>query len=91
MNTAKNDGGVLGRLTALALILGVAYGVHSISRGGLGCPLGHGSCCAMAIPHEEAADAEKSAPAKFDADRADEADDAKLESKAPVAPPVKAD
>jgi hypothetical protein len=59
---------LLGRVVALALILGVAYGVHSISRGGLGCPLGTGSCCATAIPHDEAPAAEKAVPAKLGAD-----------------------
>jgi len=95
MNNGKNDGGLMGRLTALALILGVAYGVHSISRGGLGCPLGDGSCCSLAVPHDEAhehehehAAAEKASPAKFDADSAADLDeDAKLEKKAPVALP----
>ena len=95
MNTGKNDGGFLGRLIALALILGAAYGVHSISRGGMGCPLGDGSCCAVEGhdgAHDEAHEHEhgdaKAAPAKLDADAAADSDeDAKLEKKAPVVPP----
>ncbi|MFI5346812.1 MAG: hypothetical protein ACHQ51_10600 [Elusimicrobiota bacterium] len=76
---------LMGRITALALILGVAYGVHAISRGGLGCPLGNGSCCMMEAPHDEAA--EKAAPAKFDAD-ADAGPDAPKNIPAP-APAIK--
>jgi hypothetical protein len=77
---------LLGRITALSLILGVAYGVHAISRGGMGCPLGDGSCCAMEVPghhdHDEAAHDEKGAPAKFDAD-ADSGPDAPKNIPAP--------
>jgi hypothetical protein len=80
MNTGKNDGRFLGRLIALALILGAAYGAHAISRGGLGCPLGDGSCCRMSVPHDESREAVS-----------DSDDDAKLEQKAPVTPPAKAD
>ena len=58
---ANNDGNILGRLTALALIIGAVYGVHMISLGGLGCPLGDGSCCAGEHSHSE--DAHALAPA----------------------------
>lgn len=77
---------LLGRITALALILGTVYGVHAIARGGFACPLGKGSCCVMAIPHDEAPAAEAAAPAKLDAVGAD--DEAKLQKKAPVVPPA---
>jgi hypothetical protein len=90
MNQAKNDGGMLGRALALALILGAVYGVHAISRGGMGCPLGEGaSCCAMGHHHDEAAegDEHRAAAKGHVADEADE--DAKIEAKAPVTPPAK--
>ena len=47
---ADNDRNLLGRIAALALILGVAYGVHAISSGSFGCALGGGSCCGMEAP-----------------------------------------
>ncbi len=43
----------MGRITALALILGVAFGVRSIANGGMGCPLGNGACCLMSAHHDE--------------------------------------
>lgn len=54
----KNDRNMLGRVLALALILGAVYGVRAISRGGLGCPLGmNSSCCAMGH-HDEKSEAQ---------------------------------
>lgn len=47
MNDDKN---LLGRVIALGLILGAAYGARAIARGGFGCPLGDGVRCVMAIP-----------------------------------------
>jgi len=46
----SHDGGLLGRITALALILGVAYGVRAIARGGSECPFG---VCLLAGAHHE--------------------------------------
>ncbi len=43
----------MGRITALALILGVVYGVRSISAGGMGCPMGNGGCCVLSAGHDE--------------------------------------
>lgn len=51
------NGGLLGRITALALILGVAYGVRSIARGGMGCPMSGSSCCMPGARHDEAVSA----------------------------------
>lgn len=48
-----NQGGLMGRITALALILGVAFGVRAIANGGMGCPLGNGACCLMTSPHHD--------------------------------------
>jgi len=82
---------LLGRVTALALILGAVYGVHAISRGGLGCPLAHSSCCMMPASHGEAAADEKAEPAGT-VEKAEPADeDAKLRNKEPVVPPAPAD
>ena len=87
----KGDKNLLGRVFALALLFGAAYGVRAIARGGSACPLGNGSSCAMEIPAAPLAPdvREKAAPVeKFDADNgAGEDEDAKLEAKAPVAPP----
>lgn len=71
MNDNKN---LLGKVIALALILGAVYGARSIARGGFSCPLGDGSHCIMAIP------AATPAPAV----------DATLEKKAPIVPPAPA-
>ena len=91
MNDDKN---MLGRIIALGLLLGAAYGVHSIAHGGFTCPSGNGSSCVMAIPAAfpappvdvNAAPVEKLEP--VDANGEDE--DAKLEKKAPVVPPAPA-
>lgn len=86
----KNDGGMFGRLTALAVILAAVYVVHSVARGGFGCMLGTGASCGVPVPHEEDKErlSEKDVPAKIEAkaekEEADE--DAGLEKKAPVAP-----
>jgi hypothetical protein len=58
MNANENRN-LLGRAVALALIVGAVYGVRAINNGGLGCPLGDHSCCAMAIPQAESDDAAK--------------------------------
>ena len=85
---ANNDGNLLGRITALALILGAVYGVHAISRGRLGCPLGNGSCCGMeSSAHSIDAHHESEHPMDVDGGE----DEAKLEEKAPVAPPKPAE
>lgn len=43
------DGNYLGRLLAVALIVGVGYGVHRINCGGAMCPvMKTESCCAPA-------------------------------------------
>lgn len=82
---------LLGRVTALALILGAVYGVHAISRGGLGCPVSQSSCCMMPMTHGEAAADEKAVPAGK-VEKAEPVDeDAKLRNKAPVVPPAPAD
>ncbi|MBI3564578.1 MAG: hypothetical protein HY079_05205 [Elusimicrobia bacterium] len=62
--TNQNDGGLLGRITALALILAVAYGVRGIASGKMGCPVmsATGGCCMTGAHHDEAA-----APAAPDA------------------------
>jgi hypothetical protein len=83
---------LLGRITALALILGAAFGVHAIARGGFSCPLGRGSCCLMAVPQDASvakpaeAPVEKPAAAALNAPGAD--DEATLSKKAPVVPPA---
>lgn len=90
MNDNKN---LLGKVIALALILGAAYGARSIARGGFSCPLGDGSHCVMAIPaatpapavDATEAPAEKAAPVEKDED-----EDATLEKKAPIVPPAPA-
>lgn len=90
MNADKN---LLGRLIALVLILGAAYGVRAIARGGLSCPFGAGgNSCVMAIPaaaNVPAVDAKAAPVEKFDADNDGADDEAKLEKKAPVVPPAK--
>jgi hypothetical protein len=88
----NNDKNILGRVVALVLILGAAYGARSIARGRFDCAAGSGSSCEMGIPAAAPApdvDA-KAAPAeKFDANNdAGEDEDAKLEKKAPVVPPT---
>jgi len=91
MNDDKN---LLGKVIALALILGAAYAAHGIAHGGFSCPLGDGSRCLMAIPAEnpapavdsKEAPAEKSAPVEKEED-----EDATLEKKAPVVPPAPAE
>ena len=89
MNDDKN---FLGRAIALVLIVGTAYGLHAIARGGFVCSPGNGKSCVMAIPASAPAPAvdAKAAPAeKFDANNeAGEDEDAKLEKKAPVEPPA---
>ena len=86
MNDDKN---ILGRVLALALMLGAAYGVHAIVRGGGGaCSFEGGSRCVMDVP-DEARVQEKAAPAEApDEDRPAVDDEAKLEAKAPVVPPA---
>ena len=90
MNDDKN---LLGRVIALALILGAAYGAQAIARGGFSCPLG-GIRCGMSIPAAnpapavdlEAAPVEPAAPVEKEKPGEDE--DATLEKKAPVLPPM---
>lgn len=83
---------LLGRVAALALILGAVYGVHAISRGGLGCPAAHSACCAMSFEPKEASESGEASPAKPAAAGAVEADDeAKLLKKVPVVPPAPAE
>lgn len=50
MNDLMKDGNMLGRVVALALLIGVGYGVRSIANGGMGCPLSGGGCCMMSVP-----------------------------------------
>ena len=89
MNDDKNH---LGRIIALALIVGAAYGANSIAHGGFMCPLG-GNRCEMSIPSAAPAptvDAQAGSAEKFDANNeSGEDEDAKLEKKAPIAPPAK--
>jgi hypothetical protein len=90
---AKNDGNMLGRVAALALIVGVAYGAHAISRGLFDCGMGTGGCCLTGEHHDADHDDDheagaKDAPAKMDADSGAVDEDAKLEAKAPVVPPA---
>ena len=82
---------LLGKVIALALILGAVYGARSIAHGGFSCPLGDGSRCLMAIPATNPAPAvdanapvEKAAPVEKDSDGDEDA----IEKKAPVAPPA---
>ncbi len=86
----NNDKNYLGRVLALALILGAVYGARSIARGRFDCAVGNGTSCEMGIPAPAPAPAvdAKAAPAeKFDADNdAGEDEDAKLQKKAPVVP-----
>ena len=89
MNENKN---LLGRVIALALMLGAAYGVHAIAYGDFACPLGVGSRCEMELPAAAPSPAltRKRAPVeKRDADNeAGEDENAKLEEKAPVVAPA---
>jgi len=58
-----NDGNVLGRIIALSLIIGAAYGARAISLGAFGCGSGAGGgCCMMELPAATAA--VPAAPAK---------------------------
>ena len=88
MNDDKN---ILGRVIALALIVGAAYGARAIARGRFDCAAGVGTRCEMGIPPQAPAPAvdAKAAPVeKFDANNdSGEDEDAKLEKKAPVVPP----
>ena len=87
MNDEKN---ILGRVIALALLLGAAYGVHSIAHGGFACPMGGGSSCVMAIPAalpSPAVDAGAAPIEKLEGVNGED-EDAKLEKKAPVIPPA---
>jgi hypothetical protein len=88
MNDDKN---ILGRVLALALILGTVYGVYAIAHGRFDCALGGGSACVMGIPAAPLAPAvdAKAAPVeklKANGDAGDD-DEAKLEKKAPAVPP----
>jgi hypothetical protein len=74
---------IFGRIMALALIVGAVYGANAIARGKFGCGVGAGSCCMMAVPAGDG----KAEPAKFDPDNGAGEDEAKIEAKAPVAPP----
>jgi hypothetical protein len=88
----NDDRNILGRIIALALMVGATYGVYSIAHGRFDCSVGSGSSCVMGIPPEtlppaveaKAAPGEK-IPAEGDAG---EDEDAKLEKKAPVVPPA---
>ena len=84
---------MLGKVIALALILGAVYSARSIAHGGFSCPLGDGSRCLMSIPAtspapaiDANAPAEKAAPVEKDSDGDEDA----IEKKAPVAPPAPA-
>jgi hypothetical protein len=59
-----NDGGVLGRIIALSLIVGAAYGAHAIERGTFGCGFGGGHSCMMEAPAASAPDAQPVVPSK---------------------------
>ncbi|MFI5362321.1 MAG: hypothetical protein ACHQ49_10160 [Elusimicrobiota bacterium] len=86
MNDDKN---IFGRVLALALLIGAAYGVRSIAHGSFSCPLGDGSCCGMKHSEASSSAAEEAPPAKAGAEREDSEDEeAKLEAKAPVVPPA---
>ena len=84
-----NDRNILGRVLALALLAGAAYAVRSIAHGGMACPLGTGSSCAMAIPAALPAPTvdPNAAPVEKDGVNGED-EDAKLEKKAPVVPPA---
>ena len=83
---------LLGRVIALALMIGAAYGAHSIAYGRFDCGTGSGTRCEMGIPasaQAPAVDAQAAPVEKADADGdAGEDEDAKLEKKAPVEPPA---
>jgi hypothetical protein len=82
-----NNDNIFGRVMALALIVGAVYGANAISRGKFGCGDGPGRCCTMTLPEIPASGDAKAQPAKFDADNGASEDEAKIEAKAPVAPP----
>ena len=85
-----NSKNLLGRVVALALMIGAVCGVRAISRGSYGCALGAGSCCMHEMREEGERDADaKAAPAKADADA--DKDEAKIQAKAPVSPPKPAE
>jgi hypothetical protein len=88
----NDDRNILGRLVALALIMGATYGLYSIAHGRFDCSMGSGSSCEMGIPPATlppAVDA-KAAPVEKAEDKisAGDDEDAKLEKKAPVVLPA---
>jgi hypothetical protein len=86
MNDDKN---LLGRVIALGLMLGAAYGAYSVAHGRFDCSVGSGSACVMGIPAAAFAPAvdAKAAPVEKD-ETGGEDEDAKLQKKAPVVPPA---
>jgi hypothetical protein len=90
MNDDKN---FLGRVIALALILGTAYGVRAIAHGRFECSLGGASSCTMGLPPMKGVppvDTKAAAPVEKPGadDAAGEDEDATLQKKAPVEPPA---
>lgn len=91
MNDDKN---LLGRVIALALILGAAYGASAIAHGGFSCPFGEAGRCVMSIPAAAPAPAVDTKEAPVEAapvEKDSEDEDATLEKKAPVVPPAPAE
>lgn len=63
MSRFNEDGNILGRIGAVALLVAAGYGLHRLNCGGGMCPvLKTDSCCAGAA--KPAAEAPKAAPAK---------------------------
>ncbi|MDD5304562.1 MAG: hypothetical protein PHS14_15810 [Elusimicrobia bacterium] len=68
MSKLNEDGNILGRLGAIALIVAAGFGLHRLNCDAGMCPLMQtDSCCAGAMGHGKA-ETPKSAPAAVPAD-----------------------
>jgi hypothetical protein len=61
MSQLNEDGNLLGRLGAIALLVAAGFGLHRLNCSGGMCPLMKSDCCAGA--HKAAAEPSPAAPA----------------------------
>ena len=57
MNNPRNGRNIVGKVSALCLIVATGFGLRRLSRADAACPEGKGGCCltSVAHPHLEAA------------------------------------
>lgn len=63
MSQLNDDGNIIGRIGAIALIVAAGFGLHKISCDGGMCPVMKADSCCSGMSHHADAEAPKAAPA----------------------------